>query len=381
MQEHLEHIVFYREQADERTLHDALAAEPGAAGVFERWRALREGVRQRIDDVIPDHRLFALYAIRRNRGDEALTDQERALLEPSIAELDRIIARHPGLNAVANDIAGAASDFDALWEEWMEPESKPVRTREDRRALRRTPGRYLVRGIIAATVVVFVAMLTLLARRDFQTVTISTAAGETRSITLGEGSSIRLMPNSSFAFVPPDDASPIDGKAELAGDAFFQIAQGGRGLVVTTETATVTVVGTTFGVQSDEEGTQVVLAEGRLTISPRNEPSRSVSLEAGQMSSVLSGRTPTAPQVVDVAEQLSWTGLFVFSATPLREIAERLSDHYRADVAIDPELANERVTGTFSAQQPLHEILEVIASTLGATVRTTAGGGYSLIPA
>ncbi|MEX1055120.1 MAG: FecR domain-containing protein, partial [Rhodothermales bacterium] len=150
--------------------------------------------------------------------------------------------------------------------------------------------------------------------------------------------------------------------------------------VVKTPTAQVTVLGTSFGVRADEAGAEVVLAGGRLSLSPRDAPSRTVMLQPGQMSRVARSALPTAPVDVDVSEQLAWTDLFIFTSTPLEDIVRQLNEHYRVTITYPHDLRQERVTGSFDRDLPLHEILSTVASALGATVRPAEGGGYDIVP-
>jgi ferric-dicitrate binding protein FerR (iron transport regulator) len=228
--------------------------------------------------------------------------------------------------------------------------------------------------------VLFALILILLARRDMETVTITTEAAEVRLVEMGDGSIARLMGGSRLSYVPPEKASSLDRRAELTGRAFFDIANADAGFVVKTPTAQVTVLGTLFGVRADDDEAEVVLASGRLSLSPRDAPSHTVLLQPGQMSKVRRASPPSAPVDVRVSEQLSWTELFVFASTPLEDIARQLAEHYQMPITVHSDLSHERVTGTFTWDQPLHEILQTVASSLGAAVRPSDGGGYAIAP-
>ena len=64
---------------------------------------------------------------------------------------------------------------------------------------------------------------------------------------------------------------------------------------------------------------------------------------------------------------------------PTKTIAQRLGAHYDVSVTVAPALAEEPVTGTFEREQPVSQVLETIARTLGAEVRTE-NGTYRLVP-
>ncbi|RMF55430.1 MAG: DUF4974 domain-containing protein, partial [Bacteroidetes bacterium] len=143
-------------------------------------------------------------------------------------------------------------------------------------------------------------------------------------------------------------------------------------------TALTTVLGTQFGVQAGDEATEVVLVSGRVALAPRAVPEQFVVLEPGQMSRVAAGALPATPVAVDLSAALAWTGQFFFRATPLPEALAQLSDHYGVPVTYTPALADEAISGTFEHEQPLEEILQALAATLGAEVRRQ-GTGYVLV--
>jgi ferric-dicitrate binding protein FerR (iron transport regulator) len=88
---------------------------------------------------------------------------------------------------------------------------------------------------------------------------------------------------------------------------------------------------------------------------------------------------PAAPASADLTTALDWTGLFIFRTTPLSVVADRMSRHYDAEVTVADALADEPVTGTFERGQPVQEVLEALAATLGAEVQRT-DGAYRLVP-
>lgn len=54
---------------------------------------------------------------------------------------------------------------------------------------------------------------------------------------------------------------------------------------------------------------------------------------------------------------------------PVEAIAQRLNAHYDVTISVAPALAEEPVTGTFERDQPVDQVLEALAATLGATVQ------------
>ncbi len=387
-------IAFYEDlsarQAEE--LRAVLATDPSAAELLRSWRAVRAAIRRDLETAMVDREVFALYVLGEAGRDAALTAEDRRRLQEAAPIIREALRRRPSLAAIAGSVHTEAEIFEALWSEWFGAESgrddRPDRgfrdktRRRDRAstARRSRSGRWAVRAGIGAAVIVFAALLLLVGRRDGASVTVATASGEMRLVELGDGSSVRMLGGSRLSYVPRQDASPLDRQAEFEGRGFFEIAEADRGYVVKTPNAQAVVLGTSFGVRTADEQTEVVLAEGRLALSARDAPDQTVDLAPGQMSRVAAGGGPSAPLDVRVHDRLAWTGLFVFQAAPLRDILAQLSRFYDTEVTADDALLDEEVTGRFEQGRELPEILDVIASAVGARLRPGSEGFHITSP-
>jgi ferric-dicitrate binding protein FerR (iron transport regulator) len=221
----------------------------------------------------------------------------------------------------------------------------------------------------------------MLFQRDRSLVTLEVAEGQTQVVTLADGSTVRVLGGSRLTYADPDAATPFNRRVHLDGRAFFEVVPGQQGFTVETPSGVTTVLGTSFGIQADAAAMDVVLASGRVAVASRSAPDQVVVLEPGQRSRVAANARPTTPEPIELTEALTWTGLFVFRATPLRTVAERLQAHYEVPVQVVPTLADERVTGTFEQEQPLTQVLRVLATTVDAEVRGDSKAGYILAPA
>jgi len=215
-----------------------------------------------------------------------------------------------------------------------------------------------------------------------QMVTVTAAEGEIRRVNLVDGSTVRLAGAAEMQYEEVTGEA-FDRQISLNyGRAFFDIQEQKRPqpFVVQTPTATATVLGTQFGVTATSDSTDVVLASGKVEVGAQagDAETSSVVLNPGQHSRVRSGEGPSAPASVDVASALAWSGLFVFRATPVDVIADRLGAFYDVSIAVDDALRGEPVTGTFDQQQPPEQILNALASTLGASVEGSDADGYRL---
>lgn len=386
--------VFYEDLSQEQreALDQALAGDPALAEAFARWQRVRADVRRSLEAHLPDRDLLVLYALEAKYGPERLTRSEQEALQAARSGLGRALDRHPALADVVERIGAEADDFEAAWAEHAgrpedgrphEPTPMPAAA-SDRSAVRpaRSAGvrRWAGRAVAVLAVVAFALILFLVVQRDSRLVTVQTAAGEVRLIELADGSLVRLMGGSVFAYPDPERTTALNRRARLVGRAFFEITRSEQPFTLETPTALTTVLGTSFGVEADDDATEVVLATGKVALAPDAAPDRFVVLGPEEMSRVAENALPSTPVPVDLAEALKWTGLLILRTEPMEEIAALLSKRYDVPVAVAPALEDEPVSGTFEGSQPLPEILEAIAATLGADVRANPSGGYLFVP-
>ena len=387
MQDPLDTILFFDDLTppQQEALRAALDDDPALAEAFVQWQQVQAAVRQSLDTHVPDRRLFVLYALDASGRTDVLSDDERRELDAARPALDTALQTHPALADVVGDVEAASADFEEAWAAHFRQADKPERrAAPERPARRHAPVRQVVRWSwrIAATVAVvaFVAVLTLVLQRDGSLTTVTLAEGETRMINLADGSTVRLLGGSSLTYADPARATSFNRSVILAGRAFFDIAPDQQGFTVETPTALATVLGTSFGIQADDMAMEVVLATGSLSVASKIAQESLVVLQPGQMSRVARNALPSTPTLVDLSEALDWTGLFLFRATPFSDAAARLSQRYGVTITLSPGLEAEGVNGTFAREQSLQPILNLLASTLNATVQGNDADGYTIAP-
>jgi ferric-dicitrate binding protein FerR (iron transport regulator) len=401
MQHPFDALLFLEDTSPEQraALREALDNDPDLAAAFAHWRQVQSAVRDRLVTDLPEHRLLVLYALDRAGYREAFSAGERRALDAARHNLEDALRAHPGLVDVVDDVEDACADFEAIWA--THATAEPDGAHRDRPARRRGPRGAPPRGAgdrsaappsrtvsrwgwrIGATVavVLFAAVAVLLFQRDRSLTTLEVADGETQVVTLADGSTVRVLGGSALTYADPDEAPAFNRRVRLEGRAFFEVVTGQQGFTVEAPTGVTTVLGTSFGIQADDAAMDVVLASGRISVASRSAPEQVVVLEPGQQSRVARNALPTTPASVELTEALEWTGLLIFRATSLQDVARRLSAQHDVSVAVAPPLADERVTGTFEQAQPLAQVLDVLATTVNAEVRGDAERGYTLAPA
>lgn len=187
-----------------------------------------------------------------------------------------------------------------------------------------------------------------------------TAAGEFRTVTLADGSTLQL--NSASA-VSTDFAAKQRLITLHKGEVYLQVAKDpGRPLVVESGSGRVTALGTAFSVDRNGDAAEIVVTEHRVEVST---PANDTAIVAANERVRVSGGELSPVQQVDVQRALAWRhGRLVFDRTPLTEVLAEI-ERYRAGriVVMDDAVRNIPVTGAFSTTRH-DQALETIEHSL-----------------
>ncbi|QEC52764.1 FecR family protein [Anseongella ginsenosidimutans] len=185
---------------------------------------------------------------------------------------------------------------------------------------------------------------------------ISTTFGETRNITLPDGSRVSLNANSRISYAR--DWEGEDGREIwLEGEAFFDIAEKPQGMkpefYVHAGELTIKVLGTAFNVYRRAGKTSVVLQEGSVELSSASQPASAGKLLMKPGEKVDFEKGNYKIEKVAVEPFLSWKDhRMVFENTELSGIARMLEDNYGYQVIFkDPALEKLRFTGSYSTER------------------------------
>lgn len=381
MKERIDDIVAYDELGVEerRALRDAMREDPELRAAFQEWLLFRDILRERIAADFSGREVFVAYVMEKEGLGDVLTAREQELLEKARPAIEKAAAQDSLVSLILERVREDVAAFDEIWEDQAASERGRPTAAEDRKPLRlvkHTPMRWVWRIAAAFLVGAFAVVTFLMIQRDASFTTIATAAGETQEIHLADGSVVLLFEESTLRYQPAESRARFNRQASVSGRAMFDIAADETNFRVDAGNAVITVLGTRFAVETDPEETSVVLASGVVAFASSASPHQQVRLEPGQKSVVSGHSAPTAPEQVDLAAELAWTGQFVFRAERLERIASLLSEFYGVTISVPTQLANERVTGTFDQRRPVHEILRTIASTLGVSVRHDGANRY-----
>lgn len=386
MNDVLETIIFYDDLSEEqrKALFAAIDADPKLASSFKKWRALQREVRSSLSSSIPNRDLLVLYALSQENT-ELLTPSEQTILTEAIPSLEAAFTRHPALADVVKDIQSAHDDFLSMWDDLaassIEEETQLKPLAADRAPAK--PNRRRVAMYRLAAIFLLLAITTttgILTWRSQNLEIVKTSAGEFRVVELVDGSTIRLFGKSKISYSKHSDQFSKNRSIELKGRAFFDIAPNTSPFVVQTSTALTQATGTKFSIEANRSLTKIILTAGQVAVASRQRKGEDILLSPGEMSTVHRRKQPSPPESIeDLTDVLSWTGLLVFHDTPLDEVAAHLSDRYDVSVSIAPDLQEEQWVATYDPDTlSVNQILDNLATTLGAVVETTGEDTYLL---
>ena len=196
-----------------------------------------------------------------------------------------------------------------------------------------------------------------------------TAMGESKVITMPDGSRIHLNEHSSLTYTNRYEQGP-QRNITLKGEAFFEVTKNiQHPFVVNAGKASITVLGTSFNVSTGVQDAGVVVAvrDGLIALQENNTSNGAkLLLHAGEAG--LFKKTGTAPMLyahANVGNYLSWMdGQLKFEGAPLKEVAAELENIYHVHIrAENATIEKIRLTLQYK-HAPLPVVLDVICNSL-----------------
>jgi len=199
-------------------------------------------------------------------------------------------------------------------------------------------------------------------RSTFGPIELITAATEMSSLSLADGSVVRLAPQ-SWLRVEITDTSRT---AFLDGRAFFAVEHDPtRPFRVSSEAGEVVVLGTRFDLETRSGDLQLIVVDGAVGLAAGGQ---SVEVKAGQISRLGNDGRLELQSIEAPYTQLGWMEDFVaFEATPLREVVRELETRYDLDIEIGDSALGAQTVTSWSVNRSPQEILTAVCLALGAT--------------
>lgn len=289
------------------------------------------------------------------------------------------------------DVDAAWSRYKALYKESLDTDKEYHAAKPYSIKLNRTQARsyiswlYRLGGMAAIiAITILIVFLTYEPKQEFQepppSREIVTKYGQRTHLRLSDGSLVIINAGSKFKVpeVFPDSIRRV----QLSGEAYFEVTpDSNRPFIVYTGNTVTRVLGTKFGIRAynEDDRVAVVVVEGKVALrstAAPGDPGRQIT--KNQIGIVTETGSPAISDVKDVAPYLGWTkGNLVFAHDSLGQVITGLERWYDIDIKLkDSALAGRNFTGRFTARQPLTEVLDAIALSMGLKYERRASTIY-----
>jgi ferric-dicitrate binding protein FerR (iron transport regulator) len=213
----------------------------------------------------------------------------------------------------------------------------------------------------------------------------STAYGETKTVTLPDGSVVVLNAHSRLRY-PKDLAEQADREVWLEGEAFFSVRkrrmvspgpnnQVARKFTVHTQDLDVQVLGTEFTVSRRQSNTRVTLNSGKVKLAiGSSQHAEAIYLQPGDQVEYQGEGKKLVRKQVRPEVYSAWTRqIWLLDRTSLAEVASRIEETFGVTVRIEnPQARREIMTGVVPTRN-LDSLLEGIATIYQLEVERRGG--------
>jgi hypothetical protein len=157
----------------------------------------------------------------------------------------------------------------------------------------------------------------------------------------------------------------------MKGEIYFDVKKSkNRPFIVSTKTARVEVLGTSFSIKSFSEGREEVIVEsGKVLFSENgNNEGNKILLTPG-MKAYLDPGNPIVNVLSDHVNDLSWkTNKMIFNETPIKEVIEKIQSYFDVKVNFNgSKILDCHFTGTFDQPKSLEGVLEIISLSINGS--------------
>jgi len=198
---------------------------------------------------------------------------------------------------------------------------------------------------------------------ELMVITNQTIKGE--KIILNDGSVVWLNKNAKLSY--PKKFKGETREVKLEGEAFFEVTKNPKKpFIVETSFSTVTVLGTTFNINTDSLQTNVSVATGKVNVKSTYSAT-SIYLLPNEMAMVT--KLGLSKSQITNPNYLSWkTGVFQFEDTPLRDVVRDLNTFYSKPFVLNTSNREQLFTAHFDNAK-LEDIIKILEITLSLNIQ------------
>lgn len=234
-------------------------------------------------------------------------------------------------------------------------------------------GRWAALGGVAASIGLVFASGALL-RSPPSAVTYQTAKGETREITLDDGTRLHLNSDTSLTVAMRTKERRVDLDH---GEVSLTVAHNAaHPFSLRAGDARITDIGTQFNVLRHDGVVSVTVREGKVGVGPVSDDKPKQILSAGEQSVHAEGGRRYSRETVDPDTAFAWEdGRVVYHDRPLSEVASDLNRYFKKPLVVDEEIGQLKLTAIItldseaSVVKRLEAFLPVEATTTAEDIR------------
>ena len=184
----------------------------------------------------------------------------------------------------------------------------------------------------------------------------ATRIGETKIVTLSDGSVVTLNTNSSMSV---GFTSRVRNIQLVRGEALFDVAQNKkRPFIVIAGDTQVRAVGTSFTVRLlQQHPTQILVQEGVVEVTRRSTPGAAPVRAPAETQTFVPPDAPIAIRSVSyskVTRNLAWQyGQIAFDNETLEDAAQEFARYSNKKIVVEPIIAKRTITGLFASNDPV----------------------------
>ncbi|MEM0939822.1 MAG: FecR domain-containing protein [Bacteroidota bacterium] len=172
--------------------------------------------------------------------------------------------------------------------------------------------------------------------------TINTQRGEKRTVTLPDGSTIRMNYETEIRI--PEQFEGNERIVYLTGHAHFEVTRDTqRPFIIYTEDSKTQVLGTSFDINTKSEGeTEIIVTSGKVAFSEKEQEENLVTLTVNDRA-ILNANRSIATDKVDAFKLTAWKdNRLVFNGETLQEVIQVLEPWYNVSISVeDPDLLSQ----------------------------------------
>ncbi len=223
-------------------------------------------------------------------------------------------------------------------------------------------------GIAASLLLIAAIAFLFYSKSTPETLNITTALAESRTIDLPDGSKVTLNANSSISY-----SEDWDRKLSLKGEAFFEVSKGEQ-FVVKTTIGTVEVLGTSFNVFARDSTFEVACKTGKVRV---DVPSKMISESLVPGQSIRVEMDTVKRTSLDVELVGKWrAGEFYFNEQHLSDVLSEVERQF--SISIDLPDSSDYVFSGYFTNKNIDSALEMVCLPLGLAYEKTGPDTYAI---